>query len=145
MKTEIFLEIDKDGIITRGKTLLQKALHEFAGKRLRITIEPNKRKRSNQQNRYFHGCVIPLVQEKLIDLGFNEAKSNEWTKDFIKYNCLIKEFVSEHGEVIKSIGKTSELTTSEFMDMIAEVQQWASEKMGLYIPDPAEQLKVFDE
>ena len=107
-----------------------------------VTVERKYNKRSNQQNRYFHGVLIPLVQEGLIDAGWNEAKSFEWTKDFIKLNCLLREYVNDKtGEVKQSIGRTSELTTSEFMDMIETIAQWASENLSIYIPMPNEQIE----
>lgn len=117
-------------------------LRQFATKGIRITIE-RKSKRSNPQNSYFHGVVIPIVKAHLIDLGWKEAKSNEWVKTYIKYNCLIKECINEEtGESIKSIGETSGLSKSEFSDFISEVQQWCAETLDLYIPDPNEQMQI---
>lgn len=115
----------------------------FNGKEVVITIEKKKSKRSDPQNRYFHGVIIPIVKSALLDLGFEEAKSSEWVKDFIKFNCLIKEYISAEGEVIKSLGKTSQLTKSEFADMVADVQRWAADKLNIYIPDPGEQTVLF--
>lgn len=129
-------------MLTSGKESIRKALANFQDCNLIITIEKKKKRRSSSQNAYFHGCVLPIIQGKLLELGFNEAQSAEWVKDFVKYNCLIQEFVSEHGEVVKSLGKTSGLTTSEFAEMIERVQQWAAEKLDCYVPNPNEQVEL---
>lgn len=117
-------------------------LKELAGKAIRITIE-GKAKRSNKQNAYLHGCIVPIVKAHLLDLGWKEAKSDEWVKNYIKYNCLIKEVSNEQtGEVIKTLGESSMLTKSEFMDFVADIQRFCSEMLDLYVPDPGEQVQM---
>lgn len=139
-KLEIFVQSDASGRIISGKKNLQRAFEIFAGKRFTVVLDVLRKRRSGQQNRFFHGILLPLVSERLIEMGFNEAKSLEWTKDFVKYNCLLRECVSKTtGEVIKSLGQTSELTTTEFIEFIADIQQWAAERLDLYIPEPGEQ------
>jgi len=84
-----------------------------------------------------------MLQQRLLDLGWKEAVSIEWVKDLIKYQFLKMETVNEKtGEVITSIRATSSLTTSEMMDFIADIQQWSAETLGLYIPDPNEQIEL---
>lgn len=46
------------------------------------------------------------------------------------------------GEVKDCIGKTSGLTKSEFMDFVADVQQWAAESLGIYVPEPNEEMEL---
>lgn len=145
MKHLILISVPLEGEISLFKKKeIGLALNEFRGKNCIVTIERKYNQRSNNQNRFFHGVVIPIIQQGLIDAGWNEAKSFEWTKDFIKMNCLVKEYVNENtGEVKKSIGKTSELSTSEFMNLISEIQQWASEYLNVYVPEPNEQIEIF--
>lgn len=134
-KETIFKTIAEDGSINLINI-------PFAGKRVKITIQTGAQ-RSDPQNRYFHGVVMPIVKAHLIDLGWKEAKSDEWVKNYIKYNCLIKEVHNEDsGEVIKSLGETSTLSASEFADFIADVQHWSAETLGLVIPDPGEVLHL---
>lgn len=145
MKLELFADVTEQGSLTNSKqSELNRFVESFAGKRIKISVERKYNQRSNNQNRFFHGVVIPIIQQGLIEAGWNEAKSFEWTKDFIKMNCLVKEYVNENtGEVKKSIGKTSELSTSEFMNLISEIQQWASEYLNVYVPEPNEQIEIF--
>ena len=140
MKFEVLTNVSDKGISKSKRDELNNIIMSLTGKRIKITIERAFNKRSNNQNAYLHGVVIPLIKHRLIELGFAEAKSDDWVKDFIKYNCLLKEFINQQtGEIIKSLGRTSGLSKSEFMDFIAEVQMWAAEKLDVYIPDPNEE------
>jgi len=144
MKFEIPCHV-KDNKPNNAKKL-NEAFRALNGKDVIVTIQKRRSKRSDPQNRYFHGVCIPIIQQGLLDAGWNEARSAEWTKDFIKMNCLVKSYTNElTGEVKDSIGKTSGLTKSEFMDLIADVQQWAAENLGIYVPDPNEQTELFKE
>ena len=144
MKTQIFADVSETGTLTDFKKKeIGVAINQFSGKRIIFTVERKYNKRSNDQSRFFHGVILPILSEALIEAGYNEAKSMEWTKDFVKYHCLIKEYVNNKtGEITKSIGKTSELTTTEFMELIATVQQWAMENLNCYLPDPNEQIEI---
>ena len=145
MKSEIFCDVSETGELSLFKKKeIRKCLQGFAGKRIIISLERLYNKRSNQQNRFFHGVCLPILSKGLIDIGYNEAKSLEWTKDFIKANCLMVEIPNpDSGELMKSIRRTSELTTSEFMDLIADIQRWSMQTLNIYIPDPAEQTEIF--
>lgn len=117
-------------------------LHLYEGKDVRITLEA-KSKRSSGQNKFFHAVCVPIIKAHLIDLGWKEAKSDEWVKNYIKFKCLVKEYVNEEtGETMKSLGETSALTTGEFIEFIQDVQRWCSEDLGIYIPDPNEIIKL---
>jgi hypothetical protein len=136
----------KGGRPPNNAARLNEAFKSFEGKDVVVTVEKKKSKRSDAQNRYFHGVIIPVIQHGLIEAGWNEARSSEWTKDFIKLNCLIKQYTNEKtGEVKDCIGKTSGLTKSEFMDFVADVQQWAAESLGIYVPEPNEQTYLFND
>lgn len=143
MKLTYFGKItDVGGLDITNKRGFLADLKEFAGKAIRITIE-GKAKRSTKQNSYLHGCIIPIVKAHLLDLGWKEAKSDEWVKNYIKYNCLIKEVSNEQtGEVIKTLGETSMLTKSEFMDFVADIQEWGATKLDLQIPSPGEIIEM---
>jgi hypothetical protein len=142
-KLTYFGSVDNAGILKiTNRNAFNADLRDLSGKEIRLTIE-RKAKRSDPQNRYLHGVIIPIVKAHLLDLGWKDAKSNDWVKNYIKYNCLIVECVNEeNGEVIKSLGETSGLTTSEFMDFVADIQQWAATELGLIVPDPGQVLEM---
>ena len=106
-----------------------------------MTIERKRRKRSLMQNAYYWGVVVPLVKEGLLDVGYR--MTTEAVHEYLKGQFSITEIVNERtGEVLKSIGSTSEMTTSKMMDYFAEITQWAAEYLNVQIPNPGEQLKI---
>lgn len=144
MKRLILISVPEIGAISdRKKKEIGLALNEFRGKNVMLTIERRYNKRSTKQNDFFHGILTWYIQPALIETGWNEAKSEVWTKEFVKDKVLKKEFYNEKtGEITVIPGKTSELTTVEFMDMIALIQIWAAEYLGIEIPDPESQTEI---
>lgn len=145
-KFQYFGKVENGSLkITNRKMFDRDIENVFNGKEISITIEKKRVKRSDPQNRYFHGIIIPIVQQGLLDAGYEEAKSREWVKDLIKMQCLVKETFSETtGECIKSLGKTSQLTKSEFCELVESVQRWSAQFLNVVIPNPGEQVDLFD-
>lgn len=144
MKTEIYADVRDDGTLSEGKRLeAHKAIKVHAGKRVKLTIERAYNKRSVSQNDYFHMVIDSYVCQGLIDAGWNEARDRKWAKEFVKREVLMREVVNEKtGEVKWMPRPTSGLTTTEFMELIADLQQWAAEYLSIVIPDPNEQIKI---
>lgn len=106
-----------------------------------IIVEKRVKKRSNQQSAYYFGCCIPAVIDGLIENGYPKSELNtEVVHLMLREKFLRCELISEHtGEVISRIKSTTELSTVQFMDFIADIQRWSSEVLNIYIPDPNEQ------
>lgn len=112
--------------------------------RIILTVKKIYNTRSNQQNAYLHGVIIPEVQRGLIEAGYS---ANEVTldavKDLLKYRFAKKEIVNTTtGETIELIQATHEMSTAEMTDFIEEVRRFSSEYLGVYIPSPNEQLEI---
>jgi len=113
----------------------------FTGKKVVISLENQIKKRSLSQNAYYWYIAIPVAQKGLIDVGYKI--STEETHEYLRNKFLLKELVNEEtGEILKSIKSTTELSTSQFMDYIAEIQQFCSEYLNIYLPSPNEQVKA---
>ena len=110
--------------------------------RYRVRVDRFK-KRSNQQNRYFHGQVIPLVFEGLRDAGFDTVRTYEDAKTVIK-SLFLKKSITNDVETFEFIRDTHTLTTIEFMEFISDVQRWAVEYLSITIPDPNQQIEMFN-
>ena len=125
-----------NGNLKRNRNQILETIKSFEGKNVLITFEKPKKKRSNNQNSYYWGIVIVLIKSALKDTG-NNLNTNDvhdlLRLKFLKETISIKE---ETGEVIERVRSTTELTTSQFMDYIAEIQQFAAEYFDLIIPDP---------
>jgi hypothetical protein len=141
MNYEIISEV-KNGTLTRNKNLIKDAIQTFEGKKIVIKIEKAKKKRSTQQNRFYHGVIIPIVQNCLKEAG--HIMTNESTHDLIKLKFLKEAlFVNkETGEVIERIKSTTELSTSQFMDLLAEINNFTFEYFGVSLPSPNDDLTL---
>jgi hypothetical protein len=106
-----------------------------------VTIECKTKRRSLMQNKYYWGCVVPLVKQGLIDAGYR--MTTEGTHEFLKANFNLIEIVNEsNGEILKSIGSTTEMTTTKMMEYFSKITEWAEEYLNIQIPAPNEQLKI---
>lgn len=133
-----------NGKITGNRNLLSKAIQTFEGSKITITLERFRKKRSNNQNRFYYGVVIPLVQD-----GLKEATGEVRGADSIHYNILLPLFAptrditnKDTGEIFSERITSSEMTTTEFMTFIKEIQKWAAEFLGIDIPDPNSELQI---
>lgn len=146
MKIPYFAKVvEENGVptlkITNRKAFLEH-LRTFIGCEIVITIEKKKRKRSELQNAYYHGVILPCVRMGLKDMGFQEYRTNEQVHDLLKYRFLKTDSANEHGQFIERIKSTTELSTSEFMDFIAEIQQFSAEFLNISIPEPNKDWKL---
>jgi hypothetical protein len=141
MNYEIISEV-KNGSLTRNRNLIKDAIATFEGKQIVIKIEKAKKKRSTQQNRFYYGVIIPIVQNCLKEAG--HIMTNESTHDLIKLKFLKEAlFVNEEtGEVIERIKSTTELSTSQFMYLLAEINNFTFEYFGVSLPSPNDDLTL---
>ena len=97
-------------------------------------------KRSSPQNRYYWGAMLPIVKEGLKGVGIEMSK--EQSHELLKYKFLKREFVTSDGDILQSIGSTTELSTKEFNEYIESIQIWSAEYLNVNIPDPNEQTEI---
>lgn len=134
----------EEGVLKiRNRKGFEEDIQRMKFKEVVITLEKKKKQRSNEQNRYYHGCIVPIVRHALIDLGHDVGLSD--THEFLKANFLKKEIINETtGEIYILPMSTAELTTTGFMEFILKIQQWATEYLNINIPDPNQQIDAFD-
>ena len=140
MKIEITTSI-VNGLFKRNRNLVLNAIKSFNDKDVVITFSKPKKNRSNNQNRYYWGLVLPLIQKGLLD-ATGELRSN----NNIHYNILLPLFAPTNeiinidtGECINERLTSSEMTTTQFCEYIIEIQKWAAEFLGIDIPSPNEE------
>jgi hypothetical protein len=132
----------KDGSIT-NKPVVRKTFDELKDGKYLVKIDAFK-KRTLNQNAYYHGVVVPMVKDGLREMGYNEIKTNEQAHDVLKELFLKKMITNEKtGEQIPITGSTADLKTVEFNMFLEDVWQWASEYLNIVIPAPNEQLIMF--
>jgi len=139
MKIEITTSI-VNGLFKRNRDLVLNAIKSFNDKDVVITFSKPKKSRSNNQNRYYWGLVLPLIQNGLLEVT-GELRS----VDNIHYKILLPLFAPTNEIVNKDTGEciterltSSDLTTTQFCEYILEIQKWSAEFLGIDIPSPNE-------
>ena len=133
-------EVRETGIHIFNRKAFDKECEGLMGKKVEITVQKKKKSRSVMQNAYYWGVVVPVVRNGLLDVGY--MMSIEETHGLLKAKFRQVEIVNVNtGEIIKSVGSTTDMTTLDFMDYIAEIQQWGAEYLNIHIPDPNEQIE----
>lgn len=137
MKFEIRTNVTQ-GYLKRNRNLIIDALNHYEGKDIIITIEKAKKKRSNPQNNFYWGAVLPLIQQ-----GLKDATGEFRTTENIHYRILLPLFApvneivnQDTGQCLSERLSSSEMSTVQFMDYIMEIQKWAAEFLSIVIPDP---------
>lgn len=116
-------------------------LKAFAGKPVVLTLEKKSRKRSTRQNAYYWGVIIDISVQAFRNTG--HAITPEQVHEIFKYKFLKTVIPNlETGEPLEYIKSTSELSTSDFMDYVAEIQQYMAETFDCYLPDPLEFIEA---
>jgi hypothetical protein len=141
MKYEIRTNVI-NGNLKRNRNLILNALEAFEGQEVILTIQKAKKRRSNPQNSFYHGVVIPIMQQCLKDAGYlmtNESVHEMLKLRFLKESILVNE---ETGEYLERIKSTTELSTTDFIEYIMEIQKFAVEYFNTEIPSPNEELNL---
>jgi len=133
----------KMGPIKRNRMAREVGRH-FEGKEIEMIIRKKKNRRTTAQNAWYWGVCIRTLYNYFVDWD----KSTLITPDSI-HEMMKEQFlpivlgeekirvVTPHGEVLEAPYTTKVLTTTQFMDYKALIQNWAAE-LDIYIPDPNE-------
>ena len=118
-----------------GKILENKAFIEYfktlKDGEYRIEICKWRNKRSDLQNKYYWGGVIPILSE---ELGYENYEKEE-LHEILKAKFL-KDFKNVGKERIDYSKSTTLLSTKEFMEYVDKIIRWAAQELNIYIPDP---------
>ena len=131
----------KDGKIGDSiAVLVGRAIRALDGKRVKIVISELKKKRSNPQNRYYWGFVIPPITELLRDFG-NDVDADE-THEFLKEHVgkLVAVVLDGNGVRHKIVQSSAKQDTAKFEEYLERIRAWAAEYQ-LIIPLPNEVLQ----
>lgn len=132
----------KDGkLFIHYRNLFDEMLGSLPDCPVKINVERVFKRRSNEQNSYYWGVVVQMVYNGLIDAGW-EITNKDQAHEIIKDLFFISEIANKKTGELMSIKTTTKSSTFEFMTKLAEIQKWASEYLGISIPDPNEQTTL---
>jgi hypothetical protein len=141
MKIEIESKV-LNGKLETNRELLSDVIKSLEGKDIIITIEKRRKKRSNPQNAYYFGLVIPLMKQGFYN-SLGEHVGTDEIHTFLKNRFLFKEIVNENNaEIIKMPQSTTELSTIQFEEYLDKIREFGLEFLGITIPLPNETLTI---
>lgn len=114
---------------------LADVMRRYEGKKLRITVSEAKKRRSNAQNAYYFGVVVPAIRGLFAEAG--TALSSDETHEFIKRHIwkLTKQACLPDGEVIEVTDSSTKLATQEWEERMHMTRAWAAQ-YDVDIPEP---------
>ena len=101
-------------------------LKSLGEKSVEIIVRKIIRIRSNNQNRYYWGVVVPLLVNAT---GYTTEEMHEALKML---------FLKDLTRKIPTLRSTADLTTTEFEDYLGKVRMWAAQELSCVIPEPNE-------
>ena len=109
-----------------------------------VQVERMYRKRSLLQNNYYWGVMLPMVHEGLKDLGWELSllQCHEWLMEKFSRETIQNE---KTGEMVDITVRSSEQSTVQMMAYFEAVSRFAAQELGVIVPQPNEQLKIFAE
>lgn len=119
-----------------NKEVLTQWLADNKEKSVQVEIEVRKQKRSNPQNSYYWSVVVQMMKAAMNEYG-NDFSTEE-THSFLKAQFNYKEVELLEGHYVNVPRSTTKLDTTDFQEYVLKIQQFASEMLGIYIPDPNE-------
>lgn len=126
------------GTITGRKFILDdpqkfgKYLESLHGLPIEITVQKRRKNRSDHQNRYYWGVLIP---ELCNYFGYEKEEMHE----ALKWELLRKPANSH--TMPDTVRSTADLTTKEFEEYLESIRRWASIRYQIVLPLPHETLE----
>lgn len=137
--------IDKDGkIILANRKMLADWAKQNKGKKIKAVFTISLRKRTNPQNAYYWSTVIEYMTNWFRGAGYDYDKqdTHETLKAMFNTELIVNPATGEYVKVPKS---TTRNTTVEMMEYIDKIVRWAAVFCSVVIPEPNQQLGVFEE
>lgn len=134
----------ENGNLKRNRKLIKDAISSFEGREIEITLQRKRKTRSNPQNNFLWGAVLPLVQHGLAEsCGEIRDAQSIYRNILLPLFAPVREVINtETGEVLSERITSSEMSTTEFCQFIMEIQKWSAEFLGVVIPDPGQSTEI---
>jgi hypothetical protein len=118
---------------------LEEYLLNFEKKEFSVIIEKVTSKRSEQQNAYYFGVIVPLCAKEfgISDSETHEILKMEFNKKTVTYKDTITYKDSVGSQKMTTVARsTSNLTLSSFGEYIERIRAYMALNYNLDIPDP---------
>ena len=130
------------GKFTRNRTIILNAIKSFENSDVVLTLEKPKKKRSNNQNSFYWGVLIPLMQSGAKDL-WGEVWSIDKSHKHLSNKFVFHESINyKTGEVTQTPKSTTELTTTGWEVFMTEIRIYLLEDFDINAPEPNQEIKL---
>lgn len=134
--------IRKDGMGKWKTNALKDYLNELPEGKYKVVITKSD-KRTLQQNDWLH-AVLPGIRDALRDIaGYNEVRTTEDAKDFLK-TMFFKKEITNGIETVEIIQGTSETSKLDFASKAEDIIIWAKDYLGIDVAPPNHQFEFFE-
>lgn len=82
--------------------------------------------RSNEQNKYYWGIVLPLIADFMGDTPESA------------HNAMGLQFLMDRTKILNTVKSTASLNTAEFEEYMQNIRQFMDMEFNVYIPKPNE-------
>lgn len=139
---ELYGHIDEQGKIhIHNRQRLEEWARVHPRKNIIIKFDNKGKKRSLPQNRYYWGVVIKEITLRLRELGHQEL-DDDTVHEMMKIKFNYTPMTSAEGEVLEIPKSTTGMTTTQFIEYMDRIRQWAAGFLDIDIPDPNEKLTM---
>jgi Arc/MetJ-type ribon-helix-helix transcriptional regulator len=117
------------------------ALRRLNGQRVIISVRKHVKRRSDRQNAYMWGVVIPYIHRMFVEAG-NDATPedvHDFLKQYVGGNIFVRILIEPGGGRRAVVRSSTTLTTEEWESYMEAIRAWAAER-GCQIPLPNENL-----
>jgi ribosome modulation factor len=115
------------------RSLRRGYLKKLSGKRVDVIVRIHRNQRSQKQNKWHWAVAVPLIAQ---ELGYDKHEHED-----VHYALVSKCFGTHFDERVKQDvpnKRSSDLTTTEFSDLMEWEVRWAAQELGIVIPLPSE-------
>jgi hypothetical protein len=140
-KLELTCNVRNGRLPPEDSRTIREALARMEGRRVVVTIRKFVRKRSNPQNAYLWGVVVPVCHEIMVDAGNDVTPEDtfRYLKEFVGGSIFAQLICTPDGKRRTIIRSSTTLDTQEMENFLERCRVWAAEN-GRVIPLPNENI-----
>lgn len=133
----------ENGNFKQNRSLIIDAIKLFEGKDVKFSIRRRFKKRSENQNDFYFGVWVPILQQTFMK-EWQEFKTPAEVHEILKTACNYEERLNEAtGEFFRFPKTTTNMSTYEWeKEFKPKVRQFAFDFFGVDLPEPNSQLKL---
>lgn len=138
-KTLTFKVLDTGKLPQGIRETLAALFPVYAGKVIKLSISESKKYRSNPQNRFWFGAMIPAIKEWFMEHGHNFS-AEEIHEYMVKRVWKHTQIVLIENEPYERRLSSADLSTIEWEKYMDITRHWGAER-GLILPFPHEHFE----